>query len=334
VAYDGRVITRELHAIAEIAGQFGIRPLAVEAVPGGRVNQHWRVAAGEHAFYLRRYRPERSRAAVAWEHALLGHAAAKDWPVALPHAPGIVESDGGLFALFPALEGEPPHATSPGQQHIHGRLLARLHGDLASFEAAQRPGFGRAWELDVFVQAAGEESFNTLLSRFANQHRELASVIRGEKYRNLRELARLGYGELPDITIHADFHAENLLFSGGQLTGLLDFDLARRDAAMAGIANAVALGCLDSSGAIDPVQAAAFLAGYAGGRQYSDQEAKLLVPLIRAAHLWLVTFRLLQWRSEEYSRRALAGIQRSVDVRFPALLARAPQLERAALDAR
>jgi homoserine kinase type II len=331
--------TRGHAAVEEALRQFGLAEAHVRAIRSGRVNQHWHVATPGRELVLRRYTPTRSLAAIAWEHELLALAAAQGWPVAVPLAPvdgsPVVTVDDARYSLFPRLPGRPAPYERLWAKRIKGRLLARLHDDLSRFEDdSQRDGFGRAWELDVFVEPAVGEPFNALLRRFGQDHPELASAVRTERYRSLRELSRLRYGELPTMPVHADFHHDNLLFEAGTLTALLDFDFARRDAPAFDIAQSIALECLEppTFDAIDPRYAHAFLDGYASQRPLRPEEAQLIVPLVRAAQLLLVTLRLTEWASDT-NPRAVASIARSAQRRFPALEARTSTLRALALKA-
>lgn len=321
-------------ALAEVFRAFGIEAESIESIASGRVNQHWRVTSSGRDVILRRYSPFRAPAAIAFEHAVPQHAAAMGWPVAIPlraqDGGSAVQVEGAFFALFPMLPGVARVDTSLAHQRIKGRLLARLHRDMAGFApTAQREGFGRLWELDPLVQSAGAVSFNDLLARFGREHSALAAGVRRQRYRSLRELARLGYGDLPAITIHGDFQRENLLFDGGELTGLLDFDSCRCDAAAADLAASAWLDCLDASGdRIHPGAAAAFIEGYAGARPLLDQEQRMLPALVRAQMLWFIAFRLMQWLYDGLPQ-AVESIARTVNRRFPALDAVTPALERA-----
>jgi Ser/Thr protein kinase RdoA (MazF antagonist) len=315
---------------------FGLADATPTRVPGGKQNSHWRVTGLDgSAFVLRRYHARRTRAAIEWEHALIARAAANGWPVAqaLPTPRGpVVESNGSRWSLFPLLEGSHPEGNLAPS--IIGRLLSRLHHGLARSDGndaldAQRPGFGSAWELDQFVLADGHVSFNALLQRFAGEHPELGRHVRALKYRNLRELARLQYGDRPTQPIHGDFSPENLLVNGPQLTGLLDFDSARRDTRAFDIAQGLWLGCPSPSGpdAISPRLARAFLQGYAGDGPIAEQDTALIVPLIRAAFLGFVLWRMLGWAAGEEPGRAVASIARTLQRRVPALDATGGELE-------
>lgn len=327
-------VEADLATVREALHAFDRDPGEVTPISSGRVNEHWQVALPEEELLvLRRYAAFRSKAAIEYEHAALSYAHSKGWPVALSlvnsHMAAVVEVGSEQFSLFRWLPGTPPPAESLAQRRIDGRLLARFTGDMARAPLEQqRDGFGRLWELDLFVQAAGNESFNGLLRRFGDEYAALASAVRRQRYANLRELSRLGYGELPPVIIHADFQRENLRFVEGELTALLDFDSVRLDAAVADLAGSIWLDCLQAPAydAINVRAATALAEGYAGLRTLSAQETALVPALIRAHMLVFVALRLMQWASG--SKQAVASIARTVERRFPALeAASGPLLE-------
>ncbi len=327
---------RELAAI--VAEAWGVTAATVTEIESGHCNRHWRVETSVGAFVLRSYSTLRLPESIPAEHAVLEAAANAGWPVALPiHASDgarVVPSGGTAYSLFPLLEGTPIPDNRPPQLRIQARLLARMHRDLHGSLESQRPGFGRAWELDVTLQTAGADSFNSALTAFARDHAELAAAVRRQRYRNLRELARLGYGELPSTVIHGDFTAANLLFSGATLTGVLDFDEVRRDAAIVDVAECVMQDCTTPSAryALDPRAAAAFVEEYCRARPLSEAELAMLPALIRAAMLRWIAFRLAQWTAG-VSDRPVPSIERSVNERFPALDEVTPSLLQAVVGA-
>lgn len=296
---------------------FGLVGATAELMPEGAMNRHWRVITGERTVVLRRYGATRSAESVRWEQRLVAHAAGKGWPtpVALPASSGqtLIEHGGRLWSAHPFLEGSPPSATSVASRRIMGRLLGRLHRDLEGFEEReQRPGLGKVWELDVIVEPAGGGSFNSLLAAFGKEHAELAGRVRRERYRNLRELSRLHYPDLPDRPIHGDFEPWNMLFKDGQLTGLLDFDQARRDALACDIAP-----LLMPFMPLEPKLARALLEGYQSVRPLSELEWDLLSAFVRAALLWWVAHLLVRWGLEA-GPEAVMRIDRTINVRMPA----------------
>jgi homoserine kinase type II len=325
----------------EVLAHFGVENATIHDIRTGRVNKHWRVEAGSDTYALRRYTPQRSISAINYEHDILRYMAARGWPVAAPllgvdGTQTLVHVGGRTYWLFPFLPG------SPAPQNAHyarakGRLLARLHQDLASWEApGQRDGFGRVWELDTYVAAQSRfASLSELLLAFGQQHTDLARTVRAQKYAMLRELSTLGYGELPAVPCHFDFHRDNLLFQRGALSGLLDFDLAHLDARVADVASSIFLDCYapPAYSEISPRLAAQFVAGYVEHAPLSDAELQLIVPLIRAAILGLVVWRLTRWARRDEPEYALRSIQRSVETRFPSFARTRSELEAAILQA-
>lgn len=279
------------------------------------MNRHWLAECNGRRVVVRQSHVSRTAAAVAWEQALIAFAGEKGWPVAEAIASAadgtVIECGGRLWTAAPFLEGEPGRQDSPAQHTIYGRLLAGLHRDLASFPpGGQRPGFGKTWELDVMVEPAGEGSFNSLVSAFGQQYPALAASIRRQRYRNLRELSRLHYPDLPERPIHGDFGPWNLLFKEAQLAGIIDFDQSRRDALACDIAP-----LLMPFMPLDMRLVRAVLQGYESVRPLSDEEWALLPALVRAALLWWVASLLVRWRLEGGEP---TGITRTMTVRFPA----------------
>ena len=300
---------------------FGLSSATPKLLEGGRMNRHWLVGSPSGQLVIRRSNLTRTAPAVLWEHALVRFAGSRQWPVALPlptsNGSTVFEHDGAVWSVAPFLEGDPGREDSPALRTIYGRLLARLHRDLQSFpEAEQRPGIGKTWELDIMVEPAGAGSFNALLAAFAREHPELAANIRRQRYRNLRELSRLHYPDLPDRPIHGDFQPWNLLFREGQLSGVLDFDQCRRDALACDIAP-----LLVPFQPLDIRLATAFLRGYESVLPLSDAEWELLPALIRAALLWWLAHLLVRWRLDGGDATAIA---RTINHRFPALDAAEP----------
>lgn len=327
-----------LALLDDVLARFGVANVTIHDIRTGRVNKHWRVEAGGQTYALRRYTPQRSLAAIQYEHDMLRHLDALSWPVAAP-LPGVdsqtlAHVGGRLYSLFPFLSGRPSPQTAR-YARLKGGLLARLHQDLASWEApGQREGFGRVWELDVYAAANCEfASLSELLFAFGQQHADLARAMRTQKYAMLRELSTLGFGELPAVPGHFDFHHDNVLFQRGALTGLLDFDLAHLDARVADIASNIELDCLapPAYNEINPPLAAEFVAGYVEHSALSDAELQLIVPLVRAALLSLVVWRLTRWARGDEPEYALRSLHRSITERFPSFARGRDQLEAAVL---
>jgi Ser/Thr protein kinase RdoA (MazF antagonist) len=281
----------------------------------GQVNTLWLLESGERRAVLRRLHVSRASAAVEWEVALVRFVCERGWPApgTLPAGSGtqVLECESRLWTAAEYLPGEHPPEDSTAMQHIYGRLLARLLRDMAAFPLdGQRPGFGKLWELDISVAPADAGSFNDLLRQFGEDYPGLANAVRRYRYRNLRELSRLHYPDLPDYPVHGDFGAENLLWQDGKLSGLLDFDWCCRDALACDLAAAFPWDHMTS----DRIRA--LIEGYEEVRRLDDTEWALLPALTRAHLLSFVAFRLVEWKMLGGTRPA-ASIERTVRDRLP-----------------
>ncbi len=245
----------------EVVEAFGVRAVAQL---GGRLNQHWLVAAGGNQLVLRRW----SAAAddIAYELRLLASIAALGWPVA-PALAGPVELGGQVWCLFPFLPGEPPSAAeSPhgteAEQRARGRLLAAFHADLARLG-----GFGQRGEWRRCEEILSDPTLDRLLAEHERERAEEVRLLRWHLDRARERLAGLRPGDRPGLVIHGDFTAWNLRFQGGQLSGILDFELAHWDHRIADFA-------LAWRGKYDAV-----IHGYAELSPLEPEEWALLTPM-------------------------------------------------------
>lgn len=301
---------------ADVLTAFGFERATAVPFERANVNESWKIEHSNGVAVLRKAHVSRLADPVAWEQALIAFAAAKEWPVpvALPARNGdtVFAHSGRLWTAAVFLDGTHAPQDRPSMHHILGRLLARLHNDLAGFDdLSQRPGVGKSWELDATVAATDLRTFNALLEEFGKHYPDVASAVRRYRYRNLRELSRLHYPELPEHPIHGDFQPWNLLFKDGNLSGLLDFDWCRRDALVADLAPAFC-----TYNPLDLRLAKAFLEGYESVRPLAEEEWRLLPALVRAELLRFIAFRLVEWRLLG-SERSVGSITRTATVRLP-----------------
>ena len=206
-----------------IAAHFGVEGVAAHELPGGWVNDNWRVEAGDGAGYVvRRYaRMHVTRRAVFFEHAVMRHAAAR---VAEVHAPledaegeSILLDDGAFAATFPFVIG------CVGERDaapLAAATLARFHLALSGFRAA-RPRRTRtvgalAWLRDRLQCLAAQPVLAQKLP-----WDEVAVAIAGALTRLLPRANRL-----PLATAHGDPHPDNFVVDNDRVVGLLDFDFA------------------------------------------------------------------------------------------------------------
>jgi len=162
-----------------------------------------------------------------WELAVVRQWA--DWglPVPAPLAPPRV-IDGATWFVMPWMEGRQLHhrPRRDADDARLGELLADLHAATAGLPTpAQRPGWGDYCDA-AYPLAGGAARRTELLAEVAELDRELADKFaRAADALEARELPRI-FADYPRHTIHADFAPWNLRLRRGELTGLLDFELA------------------------------------------------------------------------------------------------------------
>ena len=198
--------------------------LGVQAVTplGGRINRHWLVAGRGEPLILRLW--AKSSSDIAYELRLLAEIAALGWPVA-PAVESPVELGGQIWCLFPFLSGEPPSVDDRiAEQRTRGRLLADFHADLARLgERGQRDGWRRCEEI------LEDPTLDRVLGGQERERPEEVRILRWHLDRSRERIATLQPHVRPGRIVHGDFTPWNLRYSGGRLSGILDFELAHWD---------------------------------------------------------------------------------------------------------
>jgi Ser/Thr protein kinase RdoA (MazF antagonist) len=178
---------------------------------------------------LRRYGPWHSLDDVAYELRVLERVAALGWPVPLALTPP-AQVGPHIWGLFRYLPGRPRRPRTDAalrtEQRARGRLLARLHADLAGLtDLGQRPGWRRREAvLDPWPHGPSVEE--VIEARVAPGD---ASVMLEYAGRARARFAALGAAQLPAVVVHGDLIGSNTLYARGVLSGVLDFDLTHLD---------------------------------------------------------------------------------------------------------
>ena len=261
-----------LRLVLAAYGLENVRPYRVGA---GRNNEHWYVGAG---LVLRRYGPFRSDAAIGYEHAIVGQLRERGWPVAVPipsdAGRSVVVADGRRYSLFPRLAGRRGIPERPRQPKELGRLLGRLHRDLAAVAVAGPP--------DTFpriLQMPADPAWQRL---DALDDPVLTGLIR-RKLAEVRAAAGpFARGRLDGQLVHGDWHDGNILYQGGTVSGVLDFDFAHCDLPLVDVAIAALIPGVEDSAQI--------AVGYFGARSPTEHDLDLIATAQRARGLGHVAF--------------------------------------------
>lgn len=237
-----------VHELAIILSHYQIGVIEqMQVLPiGSRRSPKVRIQAQEGEFLLKRRagghdEPYR----VAFAHHLMLHLADDGFPV--PKLIGtkhdnnsLVQFTGRTYELFEYVEGS-RYDRSAQAAYQAGHTLGRLHDSLRNHRNDFQPPSGSyhaSMEIDrklsmvpAMVDAVSPDVDNEALSRtcdFLSQAYKKASS----------RVDQAGFRSWPLVILHGDWHPGNLLYQGGRINAVLDFDSARVEPRMSDLANA------------------------------------------------------------------------------------------------
>lgn len=174
-----------------------------------------------------------------------------------------VELDGVSMCLQREIAGELLDTADPAQVRAAGAVLARLQDTLATYPDTDR----------VAALADPPEPLTARVAGWLDSDAEQVPAAARAALRRL--LAAAPAEPLPTQLVHLDFRSANILYSGGEVAAVLDFEEARIDHRVVELARAaVLLGTrFRSWGPVSADVRARFLAGYRSVRALTRAEA-------------------------------------------------------------
>ena len=295
-----------------VAGSFGLGGVRqVMPIVEGLMNRNWRVVTDRGVFVVKQVLDVDAEQ-VVFQHRLTTSLAGRGLPVPapLPAVGGgtLTWIDGRVYSCYRWVDGVHREGVdlSLAECARLGGLLAELHAGLADLALPPRPTRlepvtetaavkGKIDRYLGLVEAVGEpEGFDRLARRRLVERRELL-----ERWAWLRpdESARCG----PVGWVHGDFHHLNLLFDGGRVAGVVDWDRVKPWPYASEVARSATLlfGHGDDGG-LDLGRVAAFATGY---RQRCDLPTEAVAVAVH--RLWwerLADFWQLTWHYERGDR--------------------------------
>lgn len=216
-------------AVGAVLARYGLSPVAEpEAVTVGSGNWNRRVETGDGPRFLRQHHRYANRERLEQEHALAAWAVERGIPSPLPEpalsAETIVEHDGSLWSLFPWAPGAPATRGEMTERQIWaaGEMHGRIHRVLLSYPESVEVAPPRP--LNVERSAAHLER---IIEAAASQGAE-DSIMEGLA---LQRQLLCDFGTNADETglarspSHGDYHDQQLLFTGDQLTAVTDWEM-------------------------------------------------------------------------------------------------------------
>jgi|TARA_B110000263_G_C15295080_1_gene505241 homoserine kinase type II len=186
--------------------------------------------------------------------------------------------------LFPKLPGG--HLVEVGIEQCAaiGKVLAEIHTTLATEDLHRDNPFSPDWMEDTLQTVAKHVTADelTLLTRIAGEY-EAAQDL-----------------DLPKGIIHGDLFRDNVLFDGGEITGILDFFHACDDFLIQDIAITINDWCRDEAGGRCTDRRLALIDGYCSKRELTPTEFEYLMIFEKFSAARFALTRLISGEPGEY----------------------------------
>jgi homoserine kinase type II len=189
----------------------------------------------------RRSKDKDDRYRVAFAHAVQRHLKEKNFPVAgLIHTRDenntFLEQDDHLYELFEFISG----ARFEGKTESivdAGAVLAKFHKFLSDFSYQPIPlkdSFHDSRAVRGHLKKIGSEKNNGQADSSLRKTIESLMMMYNNSSVNVNQL---GFDDWPQQIVHGDWHPGNMLFAGGKVVAVVDFDSLKVSSALTDLAN-------------------------------------------------------------------------------------------------
>jgi homoserine kinase type II len=266
-------------------------------IPQGSVNSNHVLETGRGRFFVRIYE-ERGLAEAEADVALAKKLSARG----VPTPPPIEDAEGrALFlvrtkaaAVFPWIEGHMICQAGVTEAHARavGAALAKMH--LAARDIDVGKGRFRIEDIRARLGAIEDPSYRharVVLETALSDHRRAAGLPRG--------------------LTHGDLFRDNVLWNGGNIAALLDFESASNDVLVYDLAVTILAWCYGSR--FEPDLVAAMIAGYESVRVLDVREREALHTEACIACVRFATTRITDYAMRGGNNRAMKDYRRFLD---------------------
>jgi homoserine kinase type II len=257
--------------------------VSLTGVAEGVENTNFRLETTRGVFALTLFEKRVDPDALPFYLGVMEHLAGRGVPAPMPQRRRSGEVIGVLNARAAAIVEWMPgawlRAPDPSDQRTAGRMLGELHRAIGGFPMTRPNALGPAgWRelIDVCgFRAKGEDA--ALLAEIETEYAFLQSAWPGQ---------------LPSGVVHADYFPDNVLFSNGMITGVIDYYFACTDFFAYDLAIALNAWGFMADGTPDEGALSAFLEGYEQVRPLTPAESAALPVLCRGAAVRFTLTRL------------------------------------------
>jgi homoserine kinase type II len=195
----------------------------------GFVNENWILETTHGRYFLKRRHPHlRNAEVICAQHTLIAHLRRCGFPApaVLPASDGdtLLVLDGEFYEIQEYIEGVRYEHISQARFQAAAAMLAHYHNCIRGFGPRALHDLG-----DLYCPAILNVNLTSLTEVWElDQDPTLAWIVRRLESHAADLMARFArHAELPQLVIHGDYHAGNLLFEEDRIVGLVDYDKAR-----------------------------------------------------------------------------------------------------------
>jgi homoserine kinase type II len=202
--------------------------------------------------------------------------------------------------LVSFLEGSPHDPPSPQDCHKIGQAMARMHLTASDFPHRR----------DNDLSLSGWHKLAQQCLPGANKCDPSLPQLISEELTHLSEnWSRIE--TLPEGIIHADLFADNILFNGNEISGIIDFYFASTDFLAYDLAISLCANCFDQHHYLQGEKMQKMIEGYNYARPLSGEELAAIPLLMRGACLRFLLTRLYDWLHQKSG--ALVTVKNPID---------------------
>ena len=210
-------------------------------VKQGFINENWLVVTTRGRFFVKRRHPSyRHSGLIRAQHELIEHLPRHGFPaprlMKTLKDDSILELNGRWYEIQEFIDGIPYDHNRPAHLEQAAVTLGLYHRCVRGFAA----GVFRTLS-DLYAPATAHEILNRLVGAWKLDREPSLSDLLGRLRAEIGALADrfARHSALPRVVIHGDYYADNLIFEGDRIVGVVDYDRARLEARVAELSEAL-----------------------------------------------------------------------------------------------
>ena len=255
-------------------------------ITGGVENSNFRLSTTEGEYILTLYEKRVNVDDLPFFIGLMGHLSEKGIRCPLPVADkkGVVLKtlNERAAAIVTFLKGTSNNKPNADRCFSAGVALAKLHLAASDF-TIDRPN------------ALDSASWKPLLASCDIHDSDIQPELITTAEERLEDILANWPTQLPHGVIHADLFPDNVLFTGDDVTGVIDFYFACQDALAYDLAIMLNAWCFEPDFSLNMTKAKRLITGYQSVRPLSDVEKNAIPVLARGAAMRFFLTRLYDW---------------------------------------